>query len=69
VPVKRILECDRCSITMEYTTTSAETWAQLYLVSPRYSPSYKEDIPLLCPKCQKDLDKFMKKEKENGKEK
>ena len=67
--IKRTLECNRCGTAAEYTVTKALTWTMLYLTSPRYSPSYNENAPLLCPKCRKDLDKFMKKEKENGKEK
>jgi len=67
VAIKKTVECDHCGTVEEY--DKGELWIQLYRTPLGYSPSYDEDIPLLFPKCQRDLNRFMEKENENGKKK
>lgn len=58
--IRKTLECDYCDTTAEY--TEQKSWVQLYLTPIGYSPSYNEGERLLCPKCQKDLEFFMRRE-------
>lgn len=56
--ILRFLECNRCKKKAPY-EENKDAWLLVYTVPPRFSPSYAEDTPALCPKCCEHLDRFL----------
>ncbi len=57
--IQEVYRCNRCGSTTIDRQDARQNWFLIYRVPPCFAPSYSITMPMLCPKCDKDLEKWL----------